>query len=276
MRVCLALLGLFAACGSVPKAVADPVLRLHGHNDYLQPVPLARALELGLGSLEADIYLVEGELRVGHERWQLRPGRTLQAMYLDPLRDRVAALGPLRSDGLPLVLLVDIKADGERVYEHLRRVLRRYEGMLTRFVEGRVKPGAVTVLLSGDRPTAQVAAELDRFCALDGRLKDLDAEPPIAASLVPWVSSSWRSVSDWGGSDDLMAGETARVQALVARAHAQGRALRFWAAPDRKEAWAAFYDFGVDCICTDQPKQAARWLREHRGDAVGGERASPR
>ncbi|MFK7740436.1 MAG: hypothetical protein AB8H80_08930 [Planctomycetota bacterium] len=244
----------------------DPVLRLHGHNDYLQPVPCTRALELGLGSLEADIYLVDGELCVGHERWQLRPGRTLERLYLDPLRLAVArAGGSLRSDGEPLVLLVDIKADGQRVYQTLRGVLRGYSDMLTRFVDGSIEPGAVTVLLSGSRPTALLATESDRLCALDGRIADLDRIPSPPVDLVPWVSSSWRAISDWTGSDDLMPDEVRRVQSLVAKANRQGRELRFWSAPDRKEGWCALYDLGVHRIGSDQPKNAARWLQQARG-----------
>lgn len=251
----------------------DPALRLHGHNDYLQPVPLKKALELGLGSIEADIYLVDGELRVGHERWQLRPGKTLQAMYLDPLRAAVAS-APLRTDGQPLVLLVDIKAEGKKVYRHLRTVLESYDEMLTRFVDGRIEPGAVTVLLSGSRPQAMVAGETDRYCALDGRMRDLDVKPPPPIHLVPWVSGSWREISDWTGSDDLMAGELQRVNALLTKAHGQGRKVRFWAAPDRKEAWAAFFDLGIDLICTDQPRNAVRWLRANRTAAAAGKPAS--
>ena len=85
MKTATLLSALLGACAAAPHAAADPALRLHGHNDYLQLVPLRRALELGLGSVEVDVYLVEGELRVGHERWQLRRGRTLSSLYLDPL-----------------------------------------------------------------------------------------------------------------------------------------------------------------------------------------------
>lgn len=266
MRRVLCLLSVLAACAGNPTAVAnafvDPALRLHGHNDYLQPVPCTRALELGLGSIEADIYLVDGELRVGHERWQLRPGRTLQSLYLEPLRAAVAQGTSLRADGEPLVLLVDIKADGPAVYEHLQDVLLDYRSMLTRFVDGRVEPGAVTILLSGSRPKAQVAAQRDRWCALDGRFDDLDATPAPGVDLVPWVSASWRSVSDWSGSDELLTAELQRVMLLCTKAHQQGRKIRFWGAPDRREAWRAFYGLGIDCICSDQPKQAAKWLRE--------------
>lgn len=270
MRLLIAVACCLSACWLAPEVSVrsvDPALRLHGHNDYLQPVPLQRALDLRLGSIEADIYLVDGELRVGHERWQLRKGRTLESMYLDPLQ-AASKRGALRDDGLPLVLLVDIKAQGAVVYSHLREVLRGYRDMLTRFVDGRIEPGAVTILLSGSRPAAMVAAESDRLCALDGRMRDLDAKPPPPVHLVPWVSGSWRAISDWTGSDDLMAGELGRIATVLAKAHEQGRKVRFWGAPDRKESWGAFFDLGLDLICTDQPKQAARWLREHRGSGA--------
>jgi hypothetical protein len=252
--------------GPAPGPAPGPVLRLHGHNDYLQPVPLRPALLLGLGSIEADVFLADGELRVGHERWQLRPGRTLRSLYLEPLRSAVAAApdGRLLPAGRPLVLLVDIKADGAAVYRVLREQLAEFAPMLTRFVDGRVEPGAVTVLLSGDRPRRVVAGERDRWCALDGRLADLDAEPPPPVDLVPWISDTWRKVSDWTGSDELLPDEVQRVRSLVDSAHAQGRELRFWSAPDRAEGWAALFDLGVDRIGTDQPKNAAAWLRHNR------------
>jgi hypothetical protein len=215
----VALLGACAIPHESGEAVvlaASPIARLHGHNDYLQPVPLRRALALGLGSVEADVFLVDGELLVGHERWQLRRGRTLRAMYLEPLRAFVAANGGrVRADGAPFVLLVDIKADGAAVYRALRAELAAYAPMLTRFAGDAIVPGAVTVLLSGDRPWELVAAEAERFVALDGRLRDLDRVPPPPPSLVPWISDAWSKVSDWNGADDWLPEEAARLQALV-------------------------------------------------------------
>lgn len=248
------------------QASPDPALRLHGHNDYLQPVPLQAALDLGLGSVEADVFLADGELRVGHERWQLRPGRTLASLYLDPLQAWAAAhAGRVRGDGVPFVLLVDIKADGAAVYGQLRNDLAALpNGFLTRFVEGRIEPGAVTVILSGDRPRALVAADRDRRCALDGRLADLRAEPTPPRDLVPWVSDQWSKVSDWDGKDEFAADECARLADLVETAHAQGRELRFWGAPDREAAWRALLDCGVDRIGTDRPKVAAAFVRASR------------
>jgi glycerophosphoryl diester phosphodiesterase len=45
--------------------------------------------------------------------------------------------------------------------------------------------------------------------------------------------------------------ERRKLREIVAKAHAQGRKVRFWAAPDRKAVWQALLDAGVDLINTD-------------------------
>ena len=261
----LGVLLVIAGCSGAPGApVAATQLGahiLHGHNDYLQPAPLRTALELGLGSVEADVFLADGELRIGHERWQLRAGRTLRSLYLEPLADRWRRAGIAGPDGRPFVLLVDIKADPAAVWPVLQAELESFRPMLTRFGPGRVEPGAVTVILSGARPLAQVAAASDRLCALDGRLVDLNAAPSPPRDLMPWISDSWSRVSDWTGADEPLPDEVERIRALVAMAHAQGRELRFWGAPDRREAWQLLRELGVDRIGTDRPRAAVAWLR---------------
>jgi hypothetical protein len=67
--------------------------RAHAHNDYEHPRPLLDALDHGFGSVEADIHLVEGRLLVAHDLHQTRPGRTLEALYLEPLRERARRFG---------------------------------------------------------------------------------------------------------------------------------------------------------------------------------------
>ena len=57
----------------------------HSHNDYKQQIPLLTAYYAGMGSIEADIFYRDGELFVAHERSEIKPGRTLQKLYLDPL-----------------------------------------------------------------------------------------------------------------------------------------------------------------------------------------------
>ncbi|MET9663571.1 hypothetical protein ABZY11_43800, partial [Streptomyces sp. NPDC006510] len=127
--------------------------RAHAHNDYLHTRPLYDALTHGFTSVEADIFLVDGELLVAHEATDLDPARTLASLYLDPLLARVRANHGTVHPGYrePVQLLIDIKTDGAAAYLELDRQLRRYRRMLTTYHHGRVRPGAITPVISGDR-----------------------------------------------------------------------------------------------------------------------------
>lgn len=223
----------------------------HAHNDYEHRRPLLEALEQGFASVEADIHLAEGQLLVGHDAHQLRPERTLEALYLEPLRLIAGARGgAIHPKGQPLILLVDIKTEAEAAYQVLRGVLARYKGILTRFRDGKTEPGAVTVILSGNRPRATLLAEVDRWAAYDGRLADLDGNWPV--SFMPLVSESWVSQFTWRGIGALPAEEAKKLRGLAERAHAQGRLIRFWAAPDFAASWTVQREARIDLINTDR------------------------
>lgn len=252
----LSLVALLAAC-QAPSTLPAPH-RGHSHNDYLHDRALLEALDEGFHSAEADVFLVDGELRIGHERALLRQG-TLQSLYLEPLRRRAAANGGrVFANGETFTLLVDIKDDGRAVYGRLREILTEYREMLTVFRNDGATPGAVTVILSGDRPRAQVEAEPERLCAIDGRPRDLDADP--SPFLVPWISDAWSN--HFGrGTEELDEVQRRHLDSLVARTHAQGRRLRFWGAPDREAVWALQQAAGVDLINTDRLAAFATWAR---------------
>lgn len=142
------------AAAAPPVSAVEPLERAHAHNDYEHDRPLADALDHGFTSVEADVWLVDGELRVAHDLEDARPGVTLQSLYLDPLRDRYRAnRGSVHSrwDG-SLQLLIDIKSDGPATYAAIDRALRAYAPLMTRWSNGRMKEGAVTAVISGNRP----------------------------------------------------------------------------------------------------------------------------
>src|SRR5437773_5144245 len=106
------LCGLWFACLSVfSQEPPRPLTRVHAHNDYEHKRPLLDALDHGFCSVEADIFLVEGKLLVAHELGQTKPERTLQALYLDPLREHVKANGGrVFKDGPEFTLLIELKS----------------------------------------------------------------------------------------------------------------------------------------------------------------------
>src|SRR5262245_36395471 len=112
----------------------SPLLNAHAHNDYEHRHPLFDALAQGFCSVEADIYLVQGQLLVAHDRENVSTQRTLEALYLDPLRERVKKNGgKVFPNGPEFTLLIDIKSEAEPTYAALREVLRRYADLLTVF-----------------------------------------------------------------------------------------------------------------------------------------------
>ena len=238
-----------------------PLMRAHAHNDYLHPRPLLDALELGFCSVEADIFLIDGQLLVAHDRDKVTPERTLQSLYLDPLYERFRRLGGRVFPAGPTVtLLIDFKSEADATYVALRKVLQPYRDMLTRFTADTTREGAVTIIVSGNRPYEMLAAESVRWVASDGRLADLDRNPSI--HLVPLVSDNWKNHFEWRGEGPVPEADLARLNDTVNLAHQQGRRIRFWAVPDRPEAWDVMADYGVDLINTDRLTGLARFLME--------------
>ncbi|NUM53694.1 MAG: hypothetical protein HUU46_08625 [Candidatus Hydrogenedentes bacterium] len=251
---------LIAALFSVGVAAAQtPLPNAHAHNDYEHARPLLDALDHGFCSVEADIYLVDGALLVAHDRDDVKPERTLQALYLDPLRDRVVANnGRVFPNGPSLRLLIDFKSEGATTYAALRDVLKKYEQMLTVFENGKIEERAVTVIISGDAPRDVLKAEPRRLAAIDGRLRDLDA--PIDPSLTPLISDSWAGTFKWNRDGEMPQDIRDKVKAVVNKAHAGGAVVRFWAIPHREEFWDALLDAGVDLINADDLRRLQKHL----------------
>jgi len=259
------LLAFFASLAVSPARAAAPLPSAHAHNDYEHKRPLLDALDHGFCSVEADIYLVDGALLVAHNRRDVKPERTLEALYLDPLLARVRENGGrVYRDGPPFTLLIDIKADGVRAYEVLAAQLAKYAEMLTVVRDGELQPGAVTIVISGDRATDRIAADKVRYAGIDGRMSDLDSTVPV--NLMPLVSDSWMSHFRWRGKGDMPAEEKSKLRGFVDKAHAAGRRVRFWAIPANRVVWGELSDAGVDLINTDDLAGLEQYLRE-RGDA---------
>ncbi len=241
-----------------PAATVRALASAHAHNDYLHERPLADALACGFCNVEADVFPVDGELLVGHERHQLRVDRSLRNLYLEPLRERLAAQGTVLPGCDRFLLLVDIKADADEAYRLLAQELEPLRPFLRPAAAAR---GPLEVVVSGSRPIDLIAADPDRLVGIDGRLEDLD-RADRSASLVPLVSDAWGKRFSWSGVGEMPDVERRELVQLVERAHARGQRLRFWATPDVPSCWRELDAAGVDLIATDNLSALACFLTD--------------
>lgn len=111
---------------------------VHSHNDYWRDVPFYSALSVGAVSIEADVWLYNETLYVGHEQGALTTSRTFQSLYLDPILDTLHRQNPTKSPFITspthngvfdtastqtLYLFVDVKTDGPKTWPYVVRAL---------------------------------------------------------------------------------------------------------------------------------------------------------
>lgn len=150
----------------IPKA-------FHSHNDYWRPLPFYSALSVGAVSVEADVWLYNGTLHVGHEESALTNQRTFDSLYVQPILSVLRQQNPNSTfvDDLPtkngvydtaggqtLYLFVDLKTDGATTFPAVIKALQplRDAGYLTTFDGTSVTSGPVTVIGTGNTPLDQV------------------------------------------------------------------------------------------------------------------------
>lgn len=244
--------------------------RAHAHNDYEHNRPLFDALDHGFKSVEADIWLVDGELIIAHDPEDVpqavQEGRTLESLYLEPLRQTIEQNGGSVYPGDPdyFTLLIDIKSEAEPTYLALHEVLQEYSDIFTTFGPEGVQDGAVTAIVSGNRPRELMEQQEIRYAAYDGRLSDLGVATD--QTFVPLISDNFTNHFTWTGEGPMPEEEREKLIAIVETAHANDQRVRFWATPEgprkaREAVWAELLAAGVDYINTDNLKALERFLQ---------------
>jgi len=233
-----------------PDAALPAVLPAYAHNDYENHPPLERALALGYQGVEADCFLVDGELRVAHNRYRVERGRTLESLYLEPLRERVEdPEHPLPGPG-PFLLTIELKQADERAFSTLLRLLDRYAPMLTAWRDGEEDPGPILVVLVGWHPdVAGIETLSPRRFALQVRLRNLSAPAPVpeAPDLIRLVSVRYADLRRGAGDEparmgDLLAG------AAALRDRLPGSRLRVYDPTYDPAIYRMLLENGVDLI----------------------------
>ena len=171
----------------------------HSHNDYWRRVPLYDALRWGCTGVEADVWLFDEDLFVGHSTHALTQNGTFRSMYVEPLvkilnhknenasflsasdldsTDKVGVFDIAPSQ--TLVLLVDFKNNGSQIYPYVSSQISalREKGYLTYYNGSKVVQGPITVVATGNAPFDMVVANSTyRDIFFDAPLSRLYVEP---------------------------------------------------------------------------------------------------
>ncbi|MBQ8047518.1 MAG: hypothetical protein IJ196_06315 [Prevotella sp.] len=259
----LLLMGLTSCSQAQKVAQKADAAGIHSHNDYSQERPFYGAYEAKAASIEADIFLIDGQFYVGHNEEDLRPELTLEAMYLDPLKENFEKNGQRAYPfGEPLQLLVDLK-DGAETLGALQKMIE--EKGYKQLFDTAKNPTAVKLVITGDQIVPEHFADYASFVLQDGRIGvgENDALAKYTdeqLKYVPLVSQDFHDFSHWDGESEISPEERELLQSLVDEAHGKGVKIRFWAMPDTPLAWQLCLDLGADYINTDHPQQVRDWL----------------
>lgn len=242
---------LFFYAGSTAQEKLYTPANGHAHNDYLNKQPFYEAYRSGFGSIEADIFPVNGVLHVAHHQNEIRPGATLQSLYIKPLQ-QVLRDGKKR----PLILLIDIKADHQTSLSLLQKEIEP----LKAYLNEPGKPGPVTIVISGERPSPEDYKNFPLYIYFDADLKKDHTQEQW--SRVALVSLAFNRISKWKGETEPAVNELEPVKNIIDSVHGLGKPIRFWAAPDTKLSWQWQKRLGVDLVGTDRIQELYSILRK--------------
>lgn len=260
--------------GIVPKP-------FHSHNDYWRPIPFYSALSVGAISVEADVWLYNGTLYIGHEQGALTKERTFDALYIQPILATLKRQNPNSSfvtaptnNGVydtngaqTLFLFCDVKTEGQSTWPYVIKALQplRSAGYLTTYNGTGVTQGPVTVIGTGNTPLNQIQGVSERDYFYDAPIPYLNSTfSNITADVSPIASTNFAVQFGNVVSEKFNASQLALLQSQVAVAHSKGIQLRYWNQPGwpigtRNAIWRTLTDAGVDVINVDDLEGAANF-----------------
>ncbi|RAY13748.1 hypothetical protein DPM19_19025 [Actinomadura craniellae] len=238
---------------------------MHAHNDYQNGDPLDDALENGATSVEADVWLEDGRLRLKHDKDE--PGRynDLREEYFEPLIERAARNGgqiyPGR--GQKFEIFIEVKGGGGAAYEKIAQDIAGppplpADVQVVIPVPPNFNPDMNTIGNTPTPPNITFSTGFGPDCTfppprLDPQNQDVDPETgqrvyhPKTAERITVLNGEFDKCmdTDKGRKLYLSQGEHERFRALVQQVHNSNRKVRIWGGPDGD--WRTGYGKFIDC-----------------------------
>ncbi|QEC78719.1 alkaline phosphatase [Mucilaginibacter ginsenosidivorax] len=228
---------------------AYTVADAHSHNDYKNNIPFYRAYEKGFGSIEADVYAVNGQLMVAHDKKEISAKRSLKILYIDPLIEKFN-----RDPQRHLRLLIEIKEDYKAILPLVISELKPLEKYFA--YDGH--PGRLSIVMTGAVPPAAVMPNYPDWISFD--VDHLDGFTAAQWKKIGLVSFPLSKYVHWNGKGVFNADEIKRIKGGIDSVHNAGKKVRFYETPDTKSSWLAMLRLGVDVIGTDDIEGLGNFL----------------
>ncbi|GAB1314132.1 Altered inheritance of mitochondria protein 6 [Madurella fahalii] len=251
----------------------------HSHNDYWRKVPLFSAIYAGCTGVEADVWLRNGDLLVGHDTASLQSNRTFQSLYINPLVDILTRQNPKTEfyDGTnngvfdtdpsqTLVLLVDLKTGGAETWPWVMEQLAplRERGWLSYVENDQFHRRPITVVGTGNTPFDQIIANSTyRDAFFDAPLDRLEDSAFNSTNSYYASTSFWKAIGAvwWKGSPTDK--QLEKIRSHLREAHNRGLKARYWELPPwpihvRNNIWKVLVEEGIDMLNVDDLHAATR------------------
>ncbi|KAJ5113921.1 hypothetical protein N7456_002455 [Penicillium angulare] len=260
---------------------------VHSHNDYWREEPFWTGLSKGCTSTEADVWLYNGTLYVGHHESALTVDRTLESLYINPILDVLDRQNPKTpfvtkptKNGVwdtnaeqTLYFFIDVKTSGPETFKAVIEALEplREKGYLTKLTGGnKLEYGPVTIIGTGDTPLDMVTSVSDRDYFFDAPLAALN-DPKYAdidGYVSPIASTDFEAAVGKVTTDTEPIFPIVKLQILhdqIATANERGIGARYWNTPNwpirtRNLVWRTLLNEGVTLLNADDLDAVASYF----------------
>ncbi len=247
------LLPILAGAGLSMQA-QRPIL-LHSHNDYKRTVPFWEAYSQHCNSIEADVFLYEGRLLVGHDIEDLSPERSFEALYVKPAVQAFRSAGGRAWADSPekLQLMVELKSESGPTLDKVVSVLSEYPDVFG-------PEDGIGIVITGNVPSPEDFRRYPEYISFDGEIGDdfTLAYTPEQFRRVALVSADFRRFArKWNGKGNFVRADYQPLHQAIDAVHAAGKPVRFWNAPEGTTVYFTFLRLGIDYLNTDRPATAS-------------------
>ncbi len=232
-------------------------LNAHSHNDYEQQTPFILAYNAHFGSIEADIWAVNGDLFVAHNKSDIKAEKSLDSLYIQPIvRLFRKNSGKAWNDhSSTFQLMIDLKTAFEPTLSLLVEKLKKYPDVF----DSNQNNNAIRVVITGNRPDPSGFSKYPLFIWFDGNvtLKYNDQQ----LKRIALYSENLANFTTWKGKEAIQEKEEIRLKQIIDSVHGLNKKIRFWNAPDDAFAWKTLMNLKVDYINTDHIQELSTWLQ---------------